>query len=312
MRTFALIRRDPALLAAELTWRWSFGLGSLAILFLVFRRVQQALTLSGADELSLSRGSYIEFVQTMIGVAAGALPLIGGVALWALLAMAALWIAAATIGRGTVTHAIVRQLAQEAGTGIAPRFTWMAMGVVHFARVFTLLIPLIGYLLGALIGALMLRGSGLSAAEPDISSTNVAALLVAMLVFCFVFVISLAVWSLVHFVVSLAPIFIARDGRGALDAIADSISLARRRWRELSSEATQNAVLRSAAALGITVAGILVGAFLLRPAPLFASLLLALLTLAYFIVSDWLLLARTIAYAAVAENDRTAAQSPNA
>jgi hypothetical protein len=306
VRPFALIRRDPVLLAAELTWRWSFSLGSLAILFLVFRRIQQALTLSGADELSLSRGTYIEFVQTLMGVVATALPLVGTVALWALVALAALWIAAATIGRGTVTHAIVRHLAEERGTAFAPRFSWFAMAIAHFARVFTLLIPLIGYLLGGLFSALILRAGGAPAAEPGL-----ATLLAATLAFCFVFFSALTLWSIVHFVVALAPLFIARDGRGALDAIADAISFSRRCWRQLSADATQNAVLRSAVALGITVAAVVVGAIMLRTAPLLASILLCLLTLAYLVASDWLLLARTIAYAAIAQNDRAAAPSPN-
>jgi len=321
VRPFALIRRDPALLAAELAWRWSFGLGSLAVLFLVFRRIQQALTLSGADDLSRSHAGYLDRAQALAGVIGGAAPLVGSVALWALLALAVLWIAAATLGRGTITHVVVRTLAEQAGNTIAPRFSWSAMAAAHFARAFTLIVPLIGYLLGALASSSVLRADAARANEPQAS-----AVLGAMALFCTVFLAVLAVWSVLHFVVALAPIFIVGDGivsdkvvrdkavrgavvrddvvgngRSALDAISDAAMFTRRHWRALAAQAAQNAALRSIGAVALSAAALLVWTALSPRAPVAAFLLLAVLGLIYIVLSDFLLLARTIAYIQIVE-----------
>lgn len=306
MSPFTLLRRTPSIFLAELTWRWSFGLGAIAVLLFVVRRVAESLKLAGLFDLSFAHADPMERLQMTAEALVRVIPMIAPVALWAAVAMTVMWLVSATIGRGAVTAAIVRQIASQPETQVVKNVSWSSMAGAHFARVFTLIIPLIGYLLAATAENAILRRS----LPPESTAPNLAelpppsALLAMVLVFLTILGASLVLWSVAHFVASLAPIFAARDGRKTLDALAESVALSRRRWREFAAEAAQNATLRTVVAFAITVAAILVGVLFSHPAPILAWTLVAALTFAYIVISDWLLLARTVAYAQIAEADR--------
>jgi hypothetical protein len=302
VRPFDLIRRSPSLFMAELAWRWSFTLGSAAVLMFVARRVSVAANLVGMIE-SGDGATAMERAQIAVNALAIALSEMGGTLLLASFAIALLWLVSATIGRGVIIRSVVRQVARDADTEIAPRFSWSAMAGAHFGRVFTLIVLVIGYLLAAMAENRILRADVALAADPA-SMPEPGTLLAMVLAFCAIMGLALVCWSLVHFVASMAPIFVSRDGRSTLDALADSVAFVRRRWRTLLSEATQNATLRTVIALAISLVAIAAGAMLMRPAPVLAVTIVAALTFAYVVFSDWLLLARTVAYVQIAEEER--------
>ncbi len=224
----------------------------------------------------------------MAEVMQAARPLLVRLLVVALPVLALLWGAALTIGRGLTTRAIVRRLATEHGQPEPPPLRWLAMAGISFGRVAAVLILLIGYVGGSIIGSSVAG----TPQEPN--------LFAPALLFLLIFGMGAAAWSVVNWILSLAPIFAVRDGLSALDSTVAAIRFARRRRKELTSAAGKNAFLRTAVAVVLTVAGLLLIP-LAHVAPAWLIAVLAVvISLAYILESDYLLLARLAAYAVVA------------
>ena len=69
---FRVLRSESALLPVELLWRWSFGLGLLALSFFVYAHMRQAVFLSDADELAIRGHDPIIAAATVWEFLAGA------------------------------------------------------------------------------------------------------------------------------------------------------------------------------------------------------------------------------------------------
>lgn len=284
--------RTPGLLAMELLWRWSFGLGVLGLLLAAWGRVRPILMLDEAELRALNSADPVALASQVFALFEPFAPLLLRVALWVAAGAALLWVATATVGRTIITRMLIgneaRLQSKAAGRTSAPDAVsvvarWPAHAILLAARVLMLLIPVIGYLGGMLLAALVGGGD-----DP---------LLAVLLIFAPVCA-SIALWSLVNFVLSLAPLFVERDGLSPLDAIVAALGFARRRRVELASIATWNGALRSVVALVLTL---FAAATLTPGAPLWLRMaLVAVETLAYLVLSDWLLLARMAAYARVA------------
>jgi hypothetical protein len=123
-------------------------------------------------------------------------------------------------------------------------------------------------------------------------------LVAALVVLCSLTLAGL-LWSYVNWVLSLAPIFVARDGISPLDATVEAISFIRRQFPQLKAIALWNHSLRGAGAVVLTLAGVFTASFR-GFSPWVIIVLLALETLAYLVISDAFLLARLAAYASVA------------
>jgi hypothetical protein len=191
---------------------------------------------------------------------------------------------------------IVRRFAVDYGLSIAhdaPRWRWFA--ILKMARVLMLLILVIGYLGGILIVALA-----------NAPGQNV--LTAALVIFAAV-AASGVVWSYVNWVLSLAPIFVARDGLLPLDSVVAAMAFIRRNHSHLAAIALWNSTLRGLAATLITLAG--VGTVALRAAMpgWTVTALVVLETLVYLVVSDFFLLARFAAYSSVAVRELSLCQA---
>jgi hypothetical protein len=160
-----------------------------------------------------------------------------------------------------------------------------------FARVLMLLILLIGYLGGLWIAALV------NGPEPNPLAS-------ALIVFASL-AASSVLWSYVNWVLSLAPIFVVRDALSPLDSVVAAIGFIRRSYSRLRAIALWNSTWRGAAATVISLAGISTVALHLALPSWTITVLLALETLAYLLISDIFLLARLAAYASVAVRELT-------
>jgi hypothetical protein len=289
---FRIIRKIPALFLMELLWRWSFGLGILALAFYAYSHLRPAILFTDADEPALSSQDPIPFAQAAVDLLSPVLPLLLKTCAQVFSVAAVFWIAISALGRGIITRVIVGHLVENYSVTItadAPR--WASFALLQFARVLMLLILAVGYLGGLFIASLV-----------DPTRTNVV--LSASVVFSSV-AISSVLWSYVNWVLSLAPIFVARDARAPLDAVVEAIAFIRRRHSHLRAIALWNSTLRGVAATAISLAGVFTVALRSTLPPGAITLLLVLETLAYFVVSDVFLLARLAAYAAVAVRERT-------
>jgi hypothetical protein len=293
---FGILRREPALLAMEVLWRWSFGLGLLGLSFFAYAHLRQAVLLSDADELAFASQDPFAIAEAAASVMTEALPLllktlaqISGVA-------AVLWIAAAALGRGFITRTLVRRFAAGCDLTLAPDAPrWTSFAILNFARVLMLLILVIGYFAGVLIAALV-NGPG----QRLLAS--------ALIVFASLAAASV-LWSYVNWVLSLAPIFLVRDALSPLDSIVAAIGFIRRNYSRLAAVALWNSTWRGAAATIISIAGVCTAALHLTLSSWAITALLAVETLAYLAISDIFLLARLAAYASIAVRELTLSQS---
>jgi hypothetical protein len=293
---FRVLRADPALMPLELLWRWSFGLGLLALLFFAYAHLRQAVLLSDADQAAFSSQDTLAMATAVSGLIASSQPLLLRIFVQIFSVAAVLWIAAAALGRGLLTRILVRRFALDYGLKIAsdaPR--WTSFAVLKFSRVLMLLILLIGYLGGVLLGGLV------NPAERNVLTD--ALMLMASLA------VSSVVWSYVNWVLSLAPIFVVRDGLRPLDSVAAAMGFIRRNHSRLTAIALWNSTLRGLAATVITLAGVAT-ATRWRALPAGAiTAVLALETLVYLVGSNFFLLARLAAYCSVAVRELSFSQS---
>jgi hypothetical protein len=289
---FRILRSDSTLLPLELLWRWSFGLGLMALLFFAYAHLRRAVLLSDADEAAFSGQDPLAMATAAAGILAGAQPLLLRTFTHVAAAASVLWIAAATLGRGMLTRMIVRRLALDHDLKIAddaPR--WRSFAILKIARVLMLLILVIGYLVGALI-----VGSVSAPAQNVLTG--------ALIIFGAVAASGL-VWSWVNWVLSLAPIFVARDGLSPLDSLVAALAFLRRNRARLAAIAIWNSTLRGLAATVIAaVGGVTVTMHTAMPGWAI-TVLVVLETLLYLVVSDYLLLVRLAAYSAVAVRELT-------
>lgn len=287
---FRILRASPVLWSMELLWRWSFGLGLLALIFAACVHLRPAMLFDEGEGLNLQDPA--AFAESATNMIAPVLPLLAKTTAQVFCVAAVLWAAISALGRGIITRNIVGRFAKDCGVVIAPDAPrWAAFALLQCARVLMLLILVIGYLGGFFLAAL-LKGDGDNLIVPALivfSSLTLAVLL----------------WSYVNWVLSLAPIFVARDALSPLDATVEAIAFIRRQFAQLKAVAVWNSTLRGVVAVVLTLAGILTVAFRALP-PMATIVLLALETLAYLVISDIFLLARLAAYASIAVRERVA------
>lgn len=191
-------------------------------------------------------------------------------------AMVVLWLSAATVGRGFVMNRLY-----ESRT--SPR--WSSLLVLHFLRILSVLALVAAYVACSRATALVL----------DPENPNY---FLALIVFLVLFGIAILVWSFVHWILSLACIFAARERSSTVVSIRQTINLLRSNGRQLASIAAQNGTARTLIAILFTFLALFPLA-LYRVPVLFWTLEFAILLL-YCAISDILLLARLSAYIEVA------------
>ncbi len=275
--------RDPALVLAEIAWRWTFGLAALALTIACLFAYLNTLTVTRIELLALrSRSPWL--VADAIGhILYGGGPRLARIVAILLPGIFVLWIAAASFGRAATLKALLRRDRIALGPQLG----------LNILRASVILACLIGY-----IGALLLASRASSA-------NGVVRPGAFLLVFVVLAAAVTIVRSRVNWFCYLGAIFAARDDDETFTAISKAAGLFRRNaGRFLGAGAvfgTIHGVLFAFAAitwlLPLSLAGKL-------PASV-TTVLLAIITLWYFALCDFLYIARLAAYVAVDEQDRT-------
>jgi hypothetical protein len=275
--------REPAVVLAEIAWRWAFGLAALALTIACFFAYLNTLTVTRIELLALRSHSPWLVAGAIGHIVYGSGPRLARIAAILLPALFVLWIAAASFGRAATLKALLRRH----GIVLGPQLG------LNTLRASVTLASLIGYL-----GALILAGHA-AAADGD----NRFAIF--LLIFVVLATVISIVRSRVNWFFYLAAIFGARDGDETFTAISKAAGLFRRNaGRFLGAGAvfgTIHGVLFAFAAiiwlLLLSLAGNLSASLIV--------VLLAITTLWYFALCDFLYIARLAAYVAVDEQDRT-------
>ena len=275
---------DPTVVLAEITWRWTFGLAASALAVASFFAFLDTLTITKIELLALRTHLPWLVADTIGHILYGSGPRLARSAAILLPATFVLWIAAATFGRAATLNALLRR---EDRIPLAPQLG------LNVLRASVMVASLIGYL-----GALILAGR--LASVGDNRRPSVALGLFVLLAAAIGIARSRVNWFL-----CLGAIFAARDRDETFTAIAKAAGLFRRNAGAFLGAGavfgTVHGVLFAFAGttwlLALSLAGKLPGAVIV--------LLLAIITLVYFSLCDFLYVARLAAYVELDEHDRT-------
>jgi len=316
--------RRPSLTFAEIMWRWVVGATAVALfVFGLFEYLDTLPVTSGERFFLRTRQPYL-VAQAIAHIFRGSLGRAVMAGLLAALALGLLWMVAGSVGRMATVRALLdyfrrdaarcglaAAVAPEGGKDVASGASTNAIRAglasegspfdalvrINFLRLAVALAAVFGFL-----GAAILAGFASPASDP---SPGLAFLLFLPL--------AGLVWltrGALDWLLSLAGLFAVRDGEDAVGAISAAVGF----WRERTS-----AVFAVSTWTGLAHLVAFVGATTVVSMPLgFAGVLpwrlvvlgMILVTLGYFVLADWLYMARLAGYVCIAETPQELLKPP--
>lgn len=277
--------RRPAVIAAEIAWRWSFAVAAGALLLVAGMRFLNSLTVSDADLFALRSRVPQLIAEALVRIFQGSGPRLLRLILILTPAISLLWILAAAVGR----VATLRVLLEDAPVSFTRRHDIRSLLGANLLRV---LVTLLGFM--ATVGSAIVAGYAANITpEPSILLFN--AVFLGLL-----FLASLC-WSTLNWYFSLAPIFVVRDNRGTFAAVGEAVRLVRRRGGDFTGVGLLYGLLKLFGIAVATVVSLVPLAFIAQWPWEITTVLLVAVTLAYFAFADLLYIARLASYVAIAQ-----------
>ena len=291
--------RRPLLTFAEITWRWVVGTTATVLFFFGLFEYLDTLPVTNGELLFLRTRNPFLVSQALAHILRGSL--VRGVfsLMLAALLLSVVWMVAASVGRFVTVDAMTeyfREQFRECGAldrepatgGVLHQDRTITLLRLNFLRVAVVLAGLIG-----LAGAVVLVGFISTPAHPR-----------PALAFLLLLLITAVLWLIVYelnWLLSLAAVFIVRDGDDAVAAISSAVALCRERSSAVFAVSTWTGTVHLIVFAGAsTVASIPLALAQLLPWRL-SALGVVVVTLAYFAVADWIYTARLAGYVCIAE-----------
>jgi len=292
---FRSLWRQPSLGVAEIAWRWSIG-GAAAVLgVLAFFEYLGTLTVTRGDLLLLRSRRPTLISQAMAHILRGS----GWRAVQAMavlvLGLAMGWIVISAIARAATVRALVAYFRKQVAASdvhaeerLSSGWRLSSLLELNFFRVALTLAAF-----AAFLAAFILGGTVSPAENPSPGAAFLLMLSVIVLVWL--------AWSVLNWFLSVAAIFVIRDGRDAVASIAATLDLCQNRIGSVFAAGTWFGlahvvcffVATTVVAFPLGLAGVL------PPAITVGGILL--ITLLYFAVVDFLYVGRLAAYVAMLE-----------
>ncbi len=289
---FVFVLRRPALLVAEVAWRWSFGLAFLGLLAAISMLYLGSIRISDSDLLLMKSGSPFLAADALAHALSGSkAALLRGIAVL-VPGVAILWTIAAGFGRLVTVPPLFEAAADnvvEQRQKLLPasrkRFALRALLAISFFRAALALAGIAGYVGAAIIaGMLAQTADGLD-------------LRVFFLVFIPLLLLDVFAWATINWFLSIAPLFVIRHGDGARDGFRRSVRLFGSNPRAFTAIGSGFGLARLIALIVVTGASIVVFGMLGELPAWFVVAAIVALTLVYFVFADLLYLSRLAAYA---------------
>jgi class 3 adenylate cyclase len=296
--------RRPSLTLGEIAWRWTVGASATTLFFYGLFEYLNTLPVTRGELLFLrSRQPYL-VAQAIAHILRGSLNRAVMAALLAAMMLGLLWMVAASLGRVATVQSLLDYFRNVVGN-VASNGTSGAAGIggavsvsasaplrplvrLNFLRVVVALAAILGF-----VGATILAGF----ASPD---SHPRPGLAFLLFLPLAGLICLAWWAL-NWLLSLAGLFAARDGEDAVGAVFAAVAFCRDRTNAVFAVSTWTGLAHLIAFAGATtVVSMPLGFAGLLPWRL-VVLGVILVTLAYFVLADWLYMARLAGYVCIAE-----------
>lgn len=278
--------RHPSFGFAEIAWRWSFGAAATGLSVFTFLEYLRTLEVSSADLLLLRSRQPILVSRALQDIFRGSGFRIVRADLILTFALAMAWIVLAAFARGAITEGLLGHFHNRFGTVTAER-RWRVAPLVslNFLRLIALFAAMIG------CGAALIAADALPGDSPSVS----------LLVTSSVFGAVCLTWSMTNWFLSLAAMFVVRDGLGSFESMAAAVDFIAGHFGSVLAVGTWFGMAHAAIFVGATIAAfVLIGWVTLLPGAL-VCLSILLVTLVYFAVSDFLYVGRLAAYVAILE-----------
>jgi len=292
---FALLRDEPLLLPAELTWRWCFALAAWILAIGATALFLDSLNVSALDRFLIGSAQPALERSALNHIFQGALLRAVWIKFFVLAGLTFMWGFAAALGRAASLCTLVPLLGSKDNDQNRPGWQFCTMFQLHLLRALWMWIAV-----GCLIASILLGTAMVHQQRP------------ARAAFFYVFgvALSLVFGVILNWIFGLAPLFCIRNGVNPREAMSLTLEFCSRQGGRLFG--------LSLAFLGLRLlwAGSM---FFLVLAPIglgkhvaigWALLMMFVLLLVYFVGADALCVARLGAYAALAEIDAQPAPEP--
>ena len=192
--------KRPGVLARELLWRWSFGIPTLALLFVQGSRIAATASLNQAN---LSLSDPLAAGQQLTATAAALSPAVMQTARWLVPLLAIAWAGASGLGRNAVMHHLDPALRP------AP----ITLMLLQLLRILALGTACVGWFYAVSWAA----ESSLGGPEPNIVAYSAWVICLTLGIF--------VLWALLSWIFFIAPVLAMYKGTGVLESLRCSLRL---------------------------------------------------------------------------------------
>jgi hypothetical protein len=307
---FRAVWRQPSIFFAELAARWSWGGAALLLCGLALFEYLHTLVVTPADMFLLRLKHPLAVSRALADIFHGSWPRVLHSLLLLVPALTVLWIVVMALGRFATLRSLLDAArlpeeplsASEADPAAfrplnihSPRLRWQplrSLAGLNFLRSGLALAALISLLGSAVLVSFV---STVKHPHPGL----------AFLFFIPLAIVVFAIWSSVNWFLSIAAVFVVREREDTFGSIAATVDLCRRCPGKISGPGFWFGSMHLVAfVVGSTVVMYPLSLATLVPASVMLSLM-ALVTLAYFAVADYLHVARLAGYVSLVEWDRS-------
>ena len=299
---FRAIFRQPAVSLAEIMWRWSLGGAVCFLLGFGLLEYLDTLPVSNVDRLLLRTRHPVLISHALSHILEGSALRFVIATIVMFSAFAVLWVFISALGRGATLDPLMSYLRDRAHsfatdpallaevTPDSGEHAWRLRSLVGLNFLRASLALAAG---GSILAAVILAGFASSKSHPHPGAVFLLACMFAMLVWL--------IWSSISWFLSLAQIFVVRQGKDTFGSLTSAIELCRDRFGPVMAVGTwfgfTHLVVFIVAASVISFP--LGFAQIVHPGIVLSAVLV--LTLIYFAIVDGLHIGRLAAYVAILE-----------
>ena len=269
-----VIRQQPALPLAEITWRWCFAATGGTLAAVAVLEYLNSIPVSWGERMLLGSEQPLLALAALVHAMRGSAARLAIGIIVAGTAVAILWMLSSALGRLVTLKALLPEA----------RVAYRSLLGLSFLRTGLFLAA---FLAG--LGALILAGF---AGPPGDAAPSVV--LAAVLIACI-----WLVWALLNWLLSLAAIFAVRDQQDTFEALGAAVDLIRSEFREVVLTSLPFVLLHYLALAAAVASGVLVFDIMTRVSPE-AGWALVAVAAGYFAYADLLYTTRLAAYVTLA------------
>ncbi|MGC2446498.1 MAG: hypothetical protein WA477_02560 [Candidatus Sulfotelmatobacter sp.] len=301
---FRVAFRRPSFTLGEIIWRWAFGATATALIVFGFFEYLDTLPVNYGEMLLLKTNQPFLVWQALVHILHGSLARAVLSLTLAAFLLSLVWMVSASVGRVTTLRAMLEYVRERislkmSGGGVESAEI-RTVSDVPARRAFGTLLRL-NCLRLALALATILGFMGASIIAGFASSNATSSPGLVFLLFLPLAVLVGLAWFALSWLLSLAAVFVVREGKDVAGAITAAVALCRERTGAVIAVSLWTGFAHLVAFVGATtLISVPLGLAGFLPWRLVVIAILVL-TLAYFAVADWIYTARLAGYLTIVE-----------